>query len=189
MRVAEGRGGAGRRSESDRGAVVAGFVAGHSTAGESKREEALYGLFVWAAVFTVLVWLMATESRAGFNTMVGVATAGGAAVDTAAKSVTPADAEEAARRFGFSQQEIDDKKAKARNAPADLKAAAESPENRAKAQEAAPEAGEASTRVTWWAFFGTLMSMLAAAAGGLVGTGPGFRLFAVPIAPGHARPA
>jgi MFS family permease len=54
-----------------------GFVASQLTAGENKREGAMYGLFVWAAVFTMLLWLMATGVKAGFNTMVGVATAGG----------------------------------------------------------------------------------------------------------------
>lgn len=160
-----------------------GVVASQFTAGENKREAAMYGLLVWAAVFTMLLWLMATGVKAGFNTMVGVATAGSAAVDTAAKNVTQADAEEAARKFGFSQQQIDEVKQRARNAPADAKAAVEDPANQARAQEVAREAGEVATRVTWWAFLGTLVSMLAASAGGYVGAGPTFRLFAAGTAP------
>jgi hypothetical protein len=35
---------------------------------------------------------------------------------------------------------------------------------------------EAATRITWYAFFGTWLSMLAAVAGALVGAGPTFRL-------------
>lgn len=135
-----------------------GFVASQLTAGENKREGAMYGLFVWAAVFTIL-WLMATTAR----------------------KVTQGDAEEAARRMGFTQQQIDEAKQKAKNAPADATAALEDPANKVKAQEAAREAGEVATRVTWWAFFGTLVSMSAAAAGGLVGAGLSFRLFAVPV--------
>lgn len=157
-----------------------GFVASQFTAGENRREATMYGLLVWAAVFTMLLWLMATGVKAGFNAMVGVATAGASVVDTTAKNTSQADAEEAARKFGFSQQQIEDVKAKARNAPADAKAATEDPANKAKAEEAAREAGEVATRVTWWSFFGTLVSMIAAAAGGYVGSGPNFRLFAVP---------
>ena len=159
-----------------------GFVASQFTAGENRREAAMYGLLVWAAVFTMLLWLMATGVRAGFNTMVGVATAGSSMADATAKNTTQADAEEAARKFGFSQQQIDEVKAKAKNAPGDLKATIDDPATRAKAEEAAREAGEVATRVTWWSFFGTLVSMLAAAAGGYVGSGPTFRLFAMPAA-------
>lgn len=159
-----------------------GFVASQFTAGENRREATMYGLLVWAAVFTMLLWLMATGVRAGFNTMVGVVTAGGNVAEVTSKNATQGDAEEAARKFGFSQQQIDEVKAKTKNAPADAKAAIDDPANKAKAEEAAREAGEVATRVTWWSFFGTLVSMIAAAAGGYVGSGPSFRLFAVPVA-------
>lgn len=159
-----------------------GFVASQLTSGENRREAAVYGLLVWAAVFAMLLWLMASGVKAGFNTMVGVATAGGTVADAAAKKLSQADAEEVARRFGFTQQQIDDVKAKAKNAPADAKAAADDPANRQKTEDAAREAGEFATRVTWWSFLGTLVSMLAAAAGGFAGSGPTFRLFAVPVA-------
>ncbi|MDY3555234.1 hypothetical protein R5W24_004373 [Gemmata sp. JC717] len=157
-----------------------GFVASQLTTGENKREAAMYGLLVWAAVFAMLLWLMASGVKAGFNSMVGVATAGGNVADVAAKNVSQADAEEAARRFGFTQQQIDEVKAKAKSAPADARAAAEDPANRQRAEDAAREAGDVATRVTWYSFLGTLVSMLAAAAGGYVGAGPTFRLFAVP---------
>ncbi|MDY3562421.1 hypothetical protein R5W23_003887 [Gemmata sp. JC673] len=157
-----------------------GFVASQLTTGENKREAAMYGLLVWAAVFAMLLWLMASGVKAGFNSMVGVATAGGNVADVAAKNVSQADAEEAARRFGFTQQQIDEVKAKAKSAPADARAAAEDPANRQRAEDAAREAGDVATRVTWYSFLGTLVSMLAAAAGGYAGAGPTFRLFAVP---------
>lgn len=157
-----------------------GFVASQMTAGENRREAAMYGLLVWATVFAMLLWLMASGVRAGFNTMVGVATTGASVADATAQNTTQADAEEAARRFGFTQQQIDEVKARAKNAPAEARAAAEDPATKQRAEEAAREAGEVATRVTWWSFFGTLVSMLAAAAGGYVGAGPTFRLFAVP---------
>jgi hypothetical protein len=159
-----------------------GFVASQLTTGENKREATVYGLLVWAAVFAMLLWLMATGVKAGFNAMVGVATAGANVTNTAGENVSKEDFEDAARRAGYSQQQINDFKEKVKNAPADAKAAAEDPNNRAKAEEAARKAGEVATQVTWWTFFGTLVSMLAAAAGGYVGAGPTFRLFAVPVA-------
>lgn len=157
-------------------------MASQLTAGGNRREAALYGLLVWVAVFAMLVWLMASGVGAGFNSKVGVATAGANVADAAAKNTTQADAEEAVRRMGFTPRQIEEAKARVKNAPSDAKAAAEDPANKQKAEEAAREAGEAATRVTWWSFFGTLVSMLAAAAGGYVGAGPTFRLFAVPVA-------
>lgn len=157
-----------------------GCVASQLTAGENKREAGMYGLLVWAVVFAMLLWLMASGVKAGFNSMVGVATAGASVGNAAGQNVTQGDAEEAARKFGFTQQQIDDAKAKVKNAPADAKAAIEDPNNKAKAEQTAREAGEVVTRVTWYTFLGTLISMLAAIAGGIVGAGPSFRVFAVP---------
>lgn len=159
---------------------VGGFVASQLTVGENKTEACVYGLLVWAVVFTMLLWLMASGVRAGFNAMVGVATAGTAAVDTAAKNTTPEDWEAVARRAGFDQGQIDAVKQKAKDAPAKARETAEDPATKAKAEQAAREAGEAATRVTWYTFLGTLVSMIAASAGGLVGAGPTFRVFAVP---------
>ena len=159
-----------------------GFVASQLTAGENKREAVVYGLLVWAAVFTMLLWLMATGVRSGFNAMVGVATAGTTVANATAQNTSQADFEEAAHRAGYSQQQLEDLKQRVKNAPADAKAAAEDPATKAQAEQRAREAGEVATRVTWWSFFGTLISMLAAAAGGFVGAGPSFRLFAIPVA-------
>jgi hypothetical protein len=156
-----------------------GFMASQLTAGENKREAAVYGLLVWAVVFAMLLWLMATGVRAGFNSMVGVATAGSSVANATAQNTTQGDFEDVARRAGYSQQQIDDFKQRAKNAPADAKAAAEDPATKAQAEQRAREASDVATRVTWWSFFGTLISMLAAGAGGYMGAGPTFRLFAV----------
>lgn len=163
---------------------VGGLVAAQLTTGENKREAAMYGLLVWAAVFAMLLWLMATGVRAGFNTMIGVATAGSAAGNAVAQNTTQGDWESMARRAGVSQQQIDNLRQQAQNAPAQVGAAVQDPATRQQASQTAEEAGEAATRVTWYTFLGVLVSMVAAAAGGLVGAGPTFRLFAVPVAHG-----
>jgi hypothetical protein len=158
-----------------------GFVAAQFTVGENKREAAVYGLLVWAMVFAMLLWLMATGVRAGFNAMVGVATAGSSVANTAAQNTTQGDWEAAARRAGFDQRQIDEVKQRAQNAPAEARQTAEDPATRQRAEAAAREAADTATRVTWYTFAGTLVSMLAAALGGVVGAGPTLRLFAVPV--------
>lgn len=154
---------------------VGGFIASQLTVGENQKEAALYGLLVWAVVFAMLLWLMATGVRTGFNAMLGVAATG----TVAAANTTQDDWEATARRAGFTQSQIDDVRDRVKKAPADARAAVEDPTTRSKAEDAAREFSDHATKVTWYAFLGTLLSMLAAAAGGYVGAGPTFRLFAV----------
>ena len=171
-----------------------GYAASHLTVGENKFEAAVYGLLVWAVVFFMLLWLMASGVRAGFGAMVSVATAGGAAVGSIAdavpgdalsggalKNLTAADVERFARQAGVEQAQIDQMKRSAE----DLAAEAQDPAARRQARqtaereagEAAEAVGDAATTAAWWAFGGTLLSMLAAVGGGVVGAGPRFRLF------------
>ena len=159
-----------------------GFVASQLTAGENKREAALYGGFVWAAVMAAFLFLAAGGVKAGFGAMVGVATAGSAVADTVARNTTEDDVDGVLRRAKYSQQQIDEIKDKVKTAPADARATAEDLATRQKAEQAAREAAAVATRVTWWTFAGALVSLLAAVAGGFVGSGPTFRLFAVPVA-------
>ena len=158
-----------------------GFVASQLTVGENKREAAAYGLLVWALVFAMLLWLRATGVKAGFNAMVGVATTGAAVGDTVAKTTTQGNWEELARKGGVEQSQIDAWKQKANTAPADARATVEDPATKQRMDQAARDAGDAATRVTWYTFLGTLISMVAAAAGGYIGAGPTFRLFAMPV--------
>ena len=131
----------------------------------------LFGLLVWAVVFAMLLWLMASGVRTGFNAMVGMASAGGVAETTAAE-----DFESAARRYGVPQPQIDDWKQRAKDAPAAGRAVEDAQHRQA--------AADAATRVTWYAFLGTLASMLAASAGGYLGAGRQFWV----VAPAGGRP-
>lgn len=159
-----------------------GVVASQLTAGENKREAALYGGFVWAAVMAAFLFLAAGGVKAGFGAMVGVATAGSSVADTVARNTTEGDVDAVLRRAKYSQQQIDEIKERVKNAPADARATAEDPATRQKAEQTAREAADVATRVTWWTFAGALLSLLAAVAGGFVGSGPTFRLFSVPVA-------
>ena len=148
-----------------------GFVASQLTAGENHREAVLYGLFVWAGVFALLLVLTASGVRAGYGALIGAATV----AEPAARATSQEDVESSLRRAGYSQQQLDEFREKVKNAPADAKATVEDPAVR-------QQAADTATRVTWWTFAGAMLSMAAAAAGGYVGSGPQFRLFAVPVA-------
>jgi hypothetical protein len=154
---------------------VGGYVASQLTTGENKVEGAMYGIFVWATVLALLLWLMASGVKVGFNAMVGIATAGTVAAD----NTRQVDWEASARQAGVPQDRIEDWKAKAKDAPAAARAATD-PQN----QQAA---ADAATRVTWYAFFGAWVSMMAAAVGGYIGSGPTFQLFSLSEAPGGRR--
>jgi hypothetical protein len=141
---------------------VGGFVTSQCSVGENRFEAILYGVILWGVLFSMLLWLMASGVRAGFNALVGM---------THSAQVVMRDApngwEEAALRAGVPQDQIDQWRKKT---PADqARRTTEDPEN----QQAV---AEAATRVTWWAFLGTLVSMLASVAGAYVGAGPNYRL-------------
>ena len=160
---------------------VGGYLASQLTVGENKQEAAAYGLLVWALVFAMLLWLMATGVQAGFNAMMGIATAGTAAADVTAKNTTSEDWEAAAQRAGVDTKQLEEWKQKAKDAPAKAKATAENPTTKEKLEQAKRDSHEAAKKVTWWAFVGTMLSMAAAAGGGFLGAGPTFRLFAMPV--------
>ena len=158
-----------------------GYMASQLTVGENKQEAAAYGLLVWALVFAMLLWLMATGVQAGFNAMMGVATAGTAAADVTAKNTTQEDWQAAAQRAGVDPKQLEEWKLKAQDAPARAKVAADDSATKEKMEQVKRDGHEAAKKVTWWAFVGTMLSMAAAAGGGYLGAGPTFRLFAVPV--------
>jgi hypothetical protein len=148
---------------------VGGYVTSQCSVGENRFEAALYGVILWGVLFGMLLWLMASGVRAGFNALVGMTQA----TQAVAGEGSATGWEEAARRAGVPQERIDEWRAKAPEAGDKARRAAEDPENR-------QAAADAATRVSWWAFLGTLASMLASVAGAYAGAGPRFRLVAVP---------
>jgi hypothetical protein len=143
---------------------LGGYVASQLTTGENKIEGSLYGIFVWATVLGMLLWLMASGVQLGFNAMIGAATAG-KAVDT-----SKVDWEASARQAGVPQERIDEWKTK--STPANVRQTVEDPQN----QQAA---AAATTRLMWYAFLGAWLSMMAAALGGYVGSGKTLHVLAV----------
>lgn len=134
---------------------LGGMVASQCTVGENKMEAVIYGLIVWGVVFAMLLWLMAGGIRIGFNAVMGVASSPGNSV--LAARLTDRDLEAA----GFRQEEIAQRRAEFDRLRASL-----TDEVRNAAQD--PRAAKAA----WWTFGGLLLSMLAAIAGSLTGSGP-----------------
>jgi hypothetical protein len=141
---------------------LGGFIASQLTTGENKIEGALYGLLVWALTFALLITLLANLARTGFSAMLGMANTANNMAAT-----TNTSWEEAARRAGYSQQQID----QARNT-------LQNPQN---VQVNEQQVAENATRAAWYSFLGTLVSMLAAGIGGYLGAGPTLRLFTVRV--------
>jgi len=143
---------------------IGGCTASQLTTGENKMEGALYGVLVWAAGVGMLMGLMATGVRAGFNAMVGLSTP---TANVAANS--NANWEDVARRNGATDADIERFRNNINSAPATIQNAMNNPDNRQAIE-------ENTTRAAWYSFLGTLISMLAGALGGYVGAGPTFRL-------------
>ena len=138
---------------------VGGVVTSLFTIGEDHIEAMLHGVIMWAVLFTMLLVLGTAGIHSGFNAMAVIASQDAATQnwEKAAQNdgVTPAQIQEWRRQTG----------AAARGAATDT-------EDREAIKAAA-------TRMTWYAFAGTWLSMIAGALGGLVGAGPTFRVVTV----------
>jgi hypothetical protein len=102
--------------------------------------------------------------------MVGVATAAG--------SITDTNWREAARRAGISDEQIAAMQRATQPAMADATAVQESVPTK-------EEVSESATQAAWWTLGGTLLSMLAAIGGAILGAGGKFELLALGVARGE----
>jgi hypothetical protein len=139
---------------------VGGVMASLFTVGENKVEAVFYGVIMWAFLVGVSLCMGAAGVRGGINGMVGLA--------QVAQSAGP-EWEANAREVGVPGDVIEEWRRKAREAA-----------TKATDPQTQDEVKAAATRLAWYAFGGTWISMIAAAAGSLVGAGPTFRL--VPVA-------
>jgi hypothetical protein len=123
-----------------------GYVTSQCTVGGHRGEAVLYGLILWSVVYWMLLWLTGIGLRSSFPAMVGLANTG----ETVGRHTTVEDWEVAAKRAGVT--------------PEVARRVLEDPQHQ-----------QAMIRITWWAFLGTLLSMLASVAGTHVGAGRGLR--------------
>ena len=149
---------------------IGGMVTSQLTVRENKVEAVLYGILMWALLMGFLLALGAAGVSAGFNAMVGLRNAGSAQADNVW--------EQAALNAGIPQDQVKEWKSK-------LTANVEKAQADGKTTRA--EVSSAATRVTWYAFAGGWLSMLAAAAGSWIGAGPTFRVVSAVTNTGRAR--
>ena len=139
---------------------LGGMVTSLFTVGENKTESLLYGVIMWAVLFSAFVGLGAAGVRTGITSMAGMSDPSRATTEGWVTS---------AREAGVPPQQIEEWRVKL----------AGNPESAAQAAQARKTSTEAATRITWYAFLGMWLSMLAAAGGAVVGAGPTFRLINV----------
>jgi hypothetical protein len=137
---------------------LGGMVASLFTVGENKIESMMYGVIMWAMLFAFFVSLGAAGVRTGFNAMVDLS--------TVARNTTTDSWETSAKQAGITDAQIADWKTTLSKIPG----------NEAKQAELRKTLADGATRVTWYAFLGMWISMMAAAAGAVFGAGPTFRV-------------
>lgn len=140
---------------------IGGMVASLFTVGENKVEAMMYGVIMWSLLFAFFVALGAAGVRTGFNAMVELS--------NTAQAATNQGWETSARVAGVPAEQIEEWRTKL----------AGTPERVGQAAELRKTMSESATRITWYAFLGMWLSMLAAAGGAVFGAGPTFRLVAV----------
>ncbi|HEX4611887.1 MAG TPA: hypothetical protein VH092_27070 [Urbifossiella sp.] len=144
---------------------LGGWVTSQLTAGETQAEAVIYGVLTWATVVAFSLAMVGMGVRAGYFALMG-----GALVAQNNQVVQQRTWEDMARDAGVSQTNID--AARANLDPARARAVAADPATRQRAETMAV-AG------SWGALVALLLSIGAAVAGSVAGSGPTFRLFPV----------
>lgn len=130
---------------------VGGVITSLFTVGENKVEAVIYGVLMWAVLIGLLIFLGGMGFRAGFHALTDIGRLSGKAATANSESVT---------RDGVLAKASETAKTAA------------TPISREDMEKAA-------TQISWIAFFGTWVSMMAAAAGAWMGAGPTFRVVVV----------
>jgi hypothetical protein len=147
---------------------VGGLMASLFSVGENKVEAVFYGVIMWAFLLFIFLCMGAVGVRSGISGMVGLA--------QVAQASGP-DWEANAREAGVPNETIEEWRRKAQ----DTVAKANDPQKQ-------EEMKAAATRVAWYAFAGTWISMIAAAAGSWIGAGPTFRVVSLSARPRTISP-
>jgi hypothetical protein len=121
-----------------------GCVCSRLTAGESRTEAAVYGTILWGLTFAALIWLTGSVVRTGFTTVVGSANVAANATNP------PANWEQAARRAGMTEAQVQQMRAELPTAE---------------------QARRVSAEAAWWSLLGVALSLGAAIGGAVAGAG------------------
>ncbi|MEX2141414.1 MAG: hypothetical protein WD894_19265 [Pirellulales bacterium] len=136
---------------------VGGYITSQCTVGENPTESVVHGIIMWAVVFAFLIWMTIAGVRVGLSAMMGVASVGATAMHGVNQNW-----ETLARQAGVPPERIEELRR-------DAAATAQDPQNREQAADVAMQA-------SWWTLFGVMLSMVAAALGAFLGSGPRVRI-------------
>lgn len=122
-----------------------GCVVSRCTAGETRAEAMMYGTILWGAAFAMILWATGSVLRTGTTLAVGSAN-----VSANAESVPP-NWEQAGRRAGLTEAQLNQMRAE---------------------MPTAAQVRDVSAQAAWWSFAGILLSLGAAIGGALLSAGP-----------------
>jgi hypothetical protein len=128
-----------------------GYVTSRCTAGESRAEAALYGIVLCGATAMAITWMTGSVLQNG-------ATAMWSTTNRMTRADAAANWEDAARRAGMSQEQVNQIRTNMPNAE---------------------QVREYSAQAAWWALANFALSLAAAVGGAVLGAGPTFQLSGV----------
>jgi hypothetical protein len=129
---------------------LGGFITSQCVVGETKTEAVVQGVIMWGVALAMLLWFTSAGIGFGVGTMM-----------QAAQSPTAPTWQQMARLSGVPETQIQEMtRAMETGQPTRL----------------GTETQRTAMQATWWTFGGTLLSIIAAVGGALVGAGPTFRL-------------
>lgn len=134
-----------------------GWVTTQCTAGENRTEAILYGIVVWAVTSTLMFHMTASGLAVGYQTLRARQPAGDATVSAA--GISGREIATAGQQIGLSDtqvRQLQDRFAMDRR-------------SRDRDRDGNRDVVDDARTMSWWAFGGTLLSMLAAIGGALVG--------------------
>lgn len=155
------------------GLFVGGWITSQCVVGETKTESVVHGIIMWGVAFAMLLWGTASGVRSNFTAMMHVANTAGV-IDSAERQNVPSAStaaipqENADRIVRSGDRSTDDSRARV---PA--------------SEDARANNDRAAARATWWTLANTILSVIAAVGGALLGAGPTFRLLPVRVTHRH----
>ncbi|MDZ4820630.1 MAG: hypothetical protein SGJ20_16825 [Planctomycetota bacterium] len=154
--------------------MVGGYITSQCTVGENHGEAVVHGIIMWGITLALMVWMTATGVKAGFNSVMTVATIGNETMEASGQGWKTL-----ALRAGVSEADIQAIQNRATAAPAgDTTAATGTPDN-ATVPVATDEVKDKAMKASWITLFTVMLSMAAAAIGAYLGAGTRLKLVGV----------
>ena len=138
--------------------AIGGYVAGHLSGIPEKRSATAHGASVWGLLTLAMLWLAASTTGAAINTATGAVTGATEAVATAART----GAEAVLEPGGVSSQEVTESAEDVIESAEDEITQIDRERVREQAGQTAENALDALSSASWYAFFASRLSLVAA---------------------------